>query len=122
MADFSNAFPRRGFNAPMRFEADVFDCEVAGTVPKDLNGGFYRVGGEWYFPPMKPDDAPLNADGYVSAFLFNNGRVDFRGKWVKTERFENDRKAGRQLYGYYRNPYTDDPSVRDLAHPARRTP
>jgi len=121
MADYSNAFPRRGFNAPMRFEADVFDCEVAGTVPKDLKGGFYRVGGEWYFPPLKPDDAPLNADGYVSAFLFDNGRVDFRGKWVKTERFENDRKAGRQLYGYYRNPYTDDPSVRDLAHPARRT-
>jgi carotenoid cleavage dioxygenase len=121
MADYSKAMTRRGFNAPMRFEAEVLDCETAGTVPKDLEGGFYRVGGEWYLPPLKPDDAPLNADGYVSAFQFHGGRVDFRGKWVRTERFENDRKAGRQLYGYYRNPYTDDPGISDPRHPNRRT-
>ena len=30
-------------------------------------------------------------------------------------------KAGRQLYGYYRNPYTDDPSISDPKHPNRRT-
>lgn len=121
MADYSDAMARRGFNAPMRFETDVLDCEVAGQVPKDLDGGFYRVGGEFYLPPKFPDDAPLNADGYVSVFRFKDGRVDFRGRWVRTERFENDRKAGRQLYGYYRNPYTDDPSIRDPKRPARRT-
>src|SRR5688500_17462711 len=121
MADYSDVMTRRGFNAPMRFEADVLDCEVAGQIPRDLDGGFYRVGGEWYMPPMKPDDAPLNADGYVSVFRFKDGRVDFRGRWVRTERFENVRKAGRQLYGYYRNPYTDDPSVRDPRRPNRRS-
>ena len=30
-------------------------------------------------------------------------------------------RPGRQLYGYYRNPYTDDPSISDAAHPNRRT-
>jgi carotenoid cleavage dioxygenase-like enzyme len=121
MADLSRELTGRGFNAPTRFEADVLDCEVAGTVPRDLNGGFYRVGAEWYLPPKFRDDAILNADGYVSAFLFRNGRVDFRGRWVRTERFEKVREAGRQLYGYYRNPYTDDESVRDPKRPNRRT-
>ena len=35
--------------------------------------------------------------------------------------WEGLREAGRQLYGYYRNPFTDDPAVRDPAHPNRRT-
>ncbi len=110
-----------GFGAQLRFEASVDDCEVIGKIPSDLNGAFYRVGGEWYYPPMFPDDAPLNADGYVSMFRFKNGKVDFKGRWVETQRFKEERKARRQLYGYYRNPWTDDPSVRDLKHPNKRT-
>ncbi len=47
--------------------------------------------------------------------------MDYRGRWVRTPRFIANREAGRQLYGYYRNPYTDDPKVRDLERPALRT-
>lgn len=115
------AAPQMGAEPPLRFEASIEGCEVTGTVPKDMNGAFYRVGGEWYFPPLFADDAILNMDGYVSMFRFKNGRVDYRGRWIETERLQNERKAGRQLYGYYRNPYTDDPSVSDPAHPNRRT-
>jgi carotenoid cleavage dioxygenase len=107
--------------APTRFEADIADCEVTGQVPRDLDGAFYRVGAEWYFPPKFADDAILNADGYVSMFRFKDGRVSYKGRWVRTERFGHNQKAGRQLYGYYRNPFTDDASVRDAAKPARRT-
>ena len=70
---------------------------------------------------MFPDEAPLSADGYISMFRIRNGRADFRGRWVETERLRRLREAGRQLYGYYRNPFTDDPAVRDPAHPNRRT-
>jgi hypothetical protein len=28
---------------------------------------------------MFHDDAPLNADGYISMFRIRNGRVDFKG-------------------------------------------
>jgi hypothetical protein len=28
-------FPPTGFNAPTRFEADVYDCEVWGKIPSD---------------------------------------------------------------------------------------
>lgn len=111
----------RGFAGPLRFEASIDDCEVIGKIPTDLNGAFYRVGAEWYRPPMFPDDAILNADGYISMFRIRDGKVNYRGKWVKTHRFLKEREAGRTLYGYYRNPYTDDPSVRDLNNPASRT-
>jgi carotenoid cleavage dioxygenase-like enzyme len=86
-----------------------------------LNGAFYRVGAEWYYPPKFADDAILNADGYVSMFRFKNGKVDYKGRWVQTHRFKEEHKARRQLYGYYRNPYTDDESIRDPKHPNLRT-
>ena len=117
----AEALPGRGFQAPLRFNASVDDCEVVGAIPSDLDGAFYRVGGEFYYPPMFPDDAVLNADGYVSMFRIKNGKAHFRGRWIETERFQHLREAGRQLYGYYRNPFTDDPSVRDAARPNRRT-
>jgi carotenoid cleavage dioxygenase len=121
MADLYTQATRRGFGAPMRFEGIVEDCEVVGKLPDDLDGAFYRVGGEWYYPPLKPDDAPLNADGYVSSFRFKGGKVDYRGRWIHTHRFMQEQAARRQLYGNYRNPYADDPSVRDPKHPNLRT-
>ncbi len=121
MVDVPGRPATTGVFAPQRCEADVLDCEVVGTLPSDLAGAFVRLGGEWYYPPLFPDDAPLNADGYVSMFRFRAGRVAYRGRFVRTERFEANLAAGRQLYGYYRNAHTDDPAVRDLAHPARRT-
>lgn len=111
----------RGFQAPLRFDAEVRDCELVGRVPEGIDGAFYRVGGEFYYPPLYPDDAPLNADGYISMFRIKQGKVDYRGRWIETERLRSVRRAGRQLYGYYRNPYTDDPTVRDVAQPNRRT-
>lgn len=121
MADYSSAASGRGFAAPLRFDAHVPDCEVIGQVPSDLDGAFYRVGAEWFYPPKFADDAILNADGYISMFRIRGGRVAYRGRWVRTERFRNNFEAGRQLYGYYRNPYTDDAYIRDPAKPNRRT-
>ena len=114
MVDFSNQPTMKGFFAPTRFEVDVYDCEVVGKIPTDINGAFVRLGGDWFYPPKSADDSPFNVDGYVSMFRFKNGIVDFKGRWVKTPRFLADRAAHKQLFGMYRNPLTDDPSVKDL--------
>jgi carotenoid cleavage dioxygenase-like enzyme len=112
---FPNDPTAKGFFAPTRFEADIFDCEVEGRIPADLDGAFYRVGWDWLYPPKRPDDAgPFSGDGYVSMFRFQDGSVDYRGRYVRTERYKADRKARRQLFGNYRNRNTDDPSVRGL--------
>ena len=114
MADFSNQSTRKGFFAPSRFEADVYDCEVEGKIPAELDGAFVRVGGEYLYPPLHSDDAGFSVDGYISMFRFKKGVVDYKGRWVKTPRFMADRAASRQLFGNYRNPFFDDPSVKGL--------
>jgi len=121
MVDFAQVPTKVGYFTPERFEAAVYDCEVQGKIPKELHGTFFRVGGDWLYPPKFPDDAPLNSDGYISAFRFHDGIVDYQGRYVRTKRFEADRAANRQLYGYYRNPYTDDPSISDPSRPNLRT-
>ena len=115
-------FPDGGrFHNPQRFEVDLIDCEVMGKIPDDLDGAFVRVGGDWALPPMFKDDSPFNQDGYISSFRIKDGRCDYKGRWIQTPRYRANRAAGRQLYGYYRNPYTDDPSVRDPALPELRS-
>jgi carotenoid cleavage dioxygenase len=101
----------QGFNAPACFESTVYDCEVIGEIPADMNGAFVRVGTEWLYPPRHADDSIFNADGFVGLLRFKNGVVDFTGRWVRTARWEKDTASHRQLYGYYRNPFTDDPSI-----------
>lgn len=121
MVDFTKDPTRVGFFSPERFEADIHDCEVIGKVPRELNGTFFRVGADWFYPPMFPDDAVLNADGHISAFRFQNGIVSYKGRFVRTRRYELQKAANRQLFGYYRNPFTDDPAVRDPERPNLRT-
>lgn len=33
----------KGMNKPSRFEGDIFDLEVTGKIPEDINGTFYRI-------------------------------------------------------------------------------
>lgn len=98
---------------PMRFEADVFECEVEGAIPAELEGGYFRVGGDRQYPSLE-GDVILNGDGMVSAFWFQDGHVSFRSRYVQTERLKAERAARRRLYGHYRNPHTDDASVAGL--------
>lgn len=101
-----------GQQRAFRFEADVHDCEVVGEIPAELNGSLYRVGPDTLYP-TRDGDVIINGDGMVSAFTFADGHVDFRCRYVKTERYLRERAARKRLYGAYRNAYTDDASVAD---------
>jgi len=111
--DFSDDPSAQGFFAPLRFEANIHDCDVRGEIPAEIRGTFYRTGMDQRFPPRYPNDAPFNADGFVDMFRFIDGHVDFRSRYVRTERFLAERQAHQALYGLYRNKYTSKPSVRD---------
>lgn len=100
--------------ATMRFEADVFECEVEGEIPEVLrNGAYYRTGGDRLFPSLE-EDIILNGDGMFSMFKFEDGHVSYRSRYVKTDRLKAEMAARRRLYGKYRNKYTDDDSVSNL--------
>jgi len=98
---------------PMRFEADVFECEVEGEIPRELEGAYYRTGADRQFPTLE-NDIILNGDGLASMFRFEHGHVSFRSRYVRTERLTREREARRRLYGVYRNKFTDDESVSNL--------
>jgi carotenoid cleavage dioxygenase len=98
---------------PMRFEADVFECEVEGEIPPELEGAYYRTGADRQYPSLE-EDVILNGDGLASMFRFENGHVSFRSRYVQTERLKREREARRRLYGHYRNRHTDDEAVSNL--------
>lgn len=110
-----NVFPDlpmfQGINAPSRVEADLKGLEVVGEIPPEIDGAYYRVAPDHQFPPRFENDVPFNADGLVSMFRIRDGRVDMRSRYVRTDRFLAERRAGRALFGRYRNKWTDDPSV-----------
>ncbi|MEO6339574.1 MAG: carotenoid oxygenase family protein [Caulobacteraceae bacterium] len=101
-----------GFMAPTRYEVDLADLDVEGDIPSDLDGAFYRVNPDPQHPAKMGDDIWFNGDGMVSQFRFKNGRVDFKQRWVRTDKWELENKAGKALFGHYRNPIDDDPSVK----------
>lgn len=103
-----------------RLEADVHDCEVDGKVPTDLNGAFYRVGPDPQYP-LHPGNIPFDGEGHVSMFRIENGRVDYRSRYVRNERYLAQDKARRLLFPMYRNPYMNDPSVEGLSRSTANT-
>ncbi|KAF2878231.1 9-cis-epoxycarotenoid dioxygenase-like protein [Massariosphaeria phaeospora] len=111
----------QGFNKPSRLEGDIFELETSGTIPKDMNGTFYRVQPDHRFPPLFEEDIHFNGDGSVSAFRFENGHVDFKQRYVHTDRYKAETKARRALLGRYRNPYTDNEMVKGIIRTASNT-
>jgi carotenoid cleavage dioxygenase-like enzyme len=109
------AFPQTihfiGSNTPRRTEISIRNLEVEGKIPAEVDGAFFRAVPDNAHAPMFEDDIALNADGMIARFNFENGAVDFDIKYVETERYLAEKKARRALFGRYRNPFTDDPSV-----------
>jgi carotenoid cleavage dioxygenase len=111
-----------GFNSPTRFDADVYDCEVWGQIPTDIQGTFYRMQCDFdYRPPKNEWLTGFNGDGHISRFRFHDGSVDFKGRFIRTARLMAERKARKRLFGVYRNPFTDDPSVAHINRSAANT-
>ena len=109
-------FPtQRGFSGtlrPLRLEGDILDLEVEGEVPGQLNGTFHRVHPDAQFPPLFENDQFFNGDGMVSLFRFRGGTIDFKQRYVQTDKWKLERTAGRSLFGAYRNPLTDEEAVK----------
>jgi carotenoid cleavage dioxygenase len=109
---FPKSMDFSGFNAPSRVECDVYDLVIEGNLPPEINGAWYQSVPDPQYPPMLGHDTYLSGDGMVRMLRFENGHVDFSQRYIRSERFHNERQARRSLHGLYRNPYTDDPSVR----------
>lgn len=118
-----------GFMSPVRFEGEIHNLEVLGSIPPEIDGTFYRVMPEPTFPAFVENDPVsvecfwnlykrsslglcgllnaylyqiiqwFNGDGNISAFRVQGGHVDFKQKYVKTEKYLREAKARRALLG-----------------------
>lgn len=106
----------QGIDEPSRFEGGVYDLEVTeGAIPAEIDGLLVQAVPDQAFPPelehLHLMTVAAGGDGAVRAFRFKDGHADFRTRYVRTERFVLERQARRSLFGNYRDPFSDDPSV-----------
>ncbi|KAJ1326858.1 carotenoid oxygenase family protein [Microdochium nivale] len=101
-------FPQlTGIMKPSRFEGEVQNLEVEGSIPDGIDGTFYRVMPDPQMVPFIDNEPWFNGDGNISAFRLQNGRCHFKQRYVRTEKFKRERQAQRALLGKYRNKHTD---------------
>ena len=89
MAKFPKTPSYTGVFEPIRIESDVADLDIEGEVPADLDGAFYRVQPDPKFPPLLGDDIAFNGDGMIAQFRFKGGRVDFKQRYVQTDKISS---------------------------------
>ena len=116
-SDIAERYATAGPRIPQLFrvEQDIAHCEVEGKIPADLVGGFYRTGPDAQFP-LRAGNIPFDGEGHVSMFRFENGRVDYKTRFVRNERYVAQEKAGKILFPMYRNPVHGRP-VREGQEP-----
>lgn len=115
MKRFPDTLEYTGLNTPIGEEYQIDSLAVEGRIPAEVEGTFFRATPDPAFPPFIEDGgAILSGDGMVSAVRFSGGRVSFAIRYVQTERHQAEVRAGRALFGKYRNPYTDRPEAKGL--------
>jgi carotenoid cleavage dioxygenase len=103
-----------GLNEPVGEETSCENLQIDGAVPPEVEGAWLRAVPDPAFPPLFDDETAISGDGMVSRLLFRNGRVDYDIRFVKTARYLAEQKAGKALFGHYRNPFTDLPEARGI--------
>jgi len=101
-----------GAFGPSGVECDAPDLVVEGEMPADLEGVYFRNGPDPIYPPRQGEEYHwFHGDGMIQRFEFGNGRVSWKNRWVRTEKYELERKAGESLFGVLGNPMNADPKV-----------
>ena len=88
---------QRGYDSQPQ-EYDYWIEDVEGRIPAELNGTLYRNGPGLLDVNGEPIPHPFDGDGMVCAITLNQGRAHFRNRFVRTEGYLAERKAGKILY------------------------
>lgn len=77
--------------------ASTPDLKIQGELPRDLAGIYLRNGHNQVHAPLGKYH-PFDGDGMVHAMRFEDGRVEYRNRWVRTTGFLAEQAAGRSLW------------------------
>lgn len=82
---------------PQHEEVDATEMEVIGTIPKDIDGVYYRNTENPLHASLGPYH-PFDGDGMVHAMSFENGEARYSNRFVRTEGLLAEQDAGRSLW------------------------
>jgi all-trans-8'-apo-beta-carotenal 15,15'-oxygenase len=86
-----------GFEA-QREELSYWIDDIEGTIPSELQGTYFRNGPGQLDVNGQTFHHFIDGDGMVTSVAFKDGRAYFRNRFVRTEGFLAEQKAGRILY------------------------
>ncbi len=90
-------FPLLGLATSLQQERD-YEAEVEGTIPAELQGTLYRNGPGLFERQGIRKRCLLDGDGLVQAFHLRNGSAHYVNRFVRTEKYMRESRAGKYLY------------------------
>ncbi|BAY24956.1 Retinal pigment epithelial membrane protein [Calothrix sp. NIES-2100] len=79
-------------------EFDYWIDDIEGQIPGELQGTLFRNGPGLLDINGQRIHHPFDGDGMISRISFVNGRAHFRNRYVRTEDYIAEQKAGKILY------------------------
>lgn len=79
-----------------RFECELDEMVVFGDIPTEISGTWYRMLIDPHFCPQVGTPF-VDGDGHVCAFRIQDSKISMKIKYIHTERWLLERKAGRRL-------------------------
>ncbi|MEG3437218.1 carotenoid oxygenase family protein [Pannus brasiliensis CCIBt3594] len=95
------SYNRQDWQRGYESQPDEYDYpvgEIEGQIPVELRGTLFRNGPGLLDIGGTPIAHPFDGDGMISAFTFDNGRVHYRNRYVRTEAYIREKAAGKPLY------------------------
>lgn len=91
----------QGIYEPVAKETTALDLEVIGEIPKDLHGAFYRNGPN---PTQAPEGLHhwFDGDGMIHAIYFEDGKAEYRNRYVRSKDHLADLAGGCGAAGVLR--------------------
>ncbi|MDV6377461.1 carotenoid oxygenase family protein [Sporosarcina sp. GW1-11] len=89
----------QGFFAPMdtEYTATTDTMQVIGEIPKDLHGIYIRNTHNQVHEPLGIYH-PFDGDGMLHAIHFENGKAEYRNRFVQTIGYLAEKAAGKSLW------------------------
>ncbi|HEY9749218.1 MAG TPA: carotenoid oxygenase family protein [Allocoleopsis sp.] len=88
---------QKGYRS-LRKEYDYQIDEVEGQIPLELHGTLFRNGPGLLDVNGQSLHHPFDGDGMICAIAFKDGQAHFRNRFVRTEGFQKEQKAGKILH------------------------
>ncbi len=95
------SYTRQDWQGGFRSQPNEYDYwieDIDGQIPTELEGSLYRNGPGLLDINGQRFHHPFDGDGMISAIRFSQGRAHYRNRFVQTEGYLQEQKAGKILY------------------------